>query len=99
MAAITRAVETAFNLHRGELHYRTLERRISWPRRLAMLLMRERLGKTNGEIAQHFSLGNATVSTGISKIRKQTETDPAYQRRYAVINRALNALAEEKAPS
>lgn len=87
---IQELVALSYGLHPLAMTSQNRERRVSWPRQIAMFLTREITGRTLPEIGRVFGgRDHSTVCHAISAVRQRMKKDPLVLADVEALRRAL----------
>lgn len=90
VAAIQAVVRGYFSLRHGELVGPRRARRVSWPRQIAMALVRQKVGRSLPEIGKSFgNRDHTTVMHALRAVQDRRKADPACEAEFREIERRV----------
>lgn len=89
-AEIIEVVRNYYQLDKGELTGSSRKRRVSWPRQMAMAMIKNRTRLSTTQIAGALGLqDHATVCYGLKMVRERCKEIPAFKADYDELRRQL----------
>ncbi|UWQ59951.1 hypothetical protein K3722_07425 [Leisingera caerulea] len=90
VAEIIEVVRVYYQLRKGEMTGPSRERRVSWPRQMAMAMIRNRTSLSTTDIARALCLRHhTTVCHGLRRVRERCKLKPEIKADYDELRRQL----------